>query len=416
MNKFSLAILLIAILAILKSTLAGSAQSEAYLSEVTGPACPLCTLLVGKVKDVVHDYEGKITDEFKDKVCGKLPQSFRGVCNYFVEDYGKQVIDALLNKVEPKKVCSKIGLCDDATWFRKYVTDTQAYIIYMDLIKMGETNDNCALCKYVVSMVGDYVNKSRDEIEMQLLKACKTLSPSLQQLCDTVVLLYGRQIIDYILAFETPEKVCQQVKLCPADDRKIVKPEDFIPEEFIHEGTVQCELCKYVINLVQDYIRSNETEAQIKEALQKVCDKFPPLKKQCVSFVETYEPLIIEFLLQKLPSGEICKKIGLCQEELVLDNDVSCPLCKMVVGAVADYLEKNETVSFIKEKVTALCNYLPSEYSGMCKFVADQYIVQIIQYLEHQIQPDVICQKIGLCPAQEPFIGLSLRSAEMQKN
>lgn len=403
MNKISLSLLIIAILAILQSTLAGSVKPEEYLSEVKGPACPLCTLLVGKVKDAAKDYEGKITDEFKSQVCGRLPQSIQGLCDYFVDDYGKQVIDALLNKVEPHQICAKIGLCEDNAWFRKYVTDTQAYLIYMDLIKMGQSNDNCAMCKYLVSLIEDYANRSRDELEAELLKGCKALPGAFQQLCDTVVLLYGRQILDYILEYETPSKVCEQVKLCPAT---VAEPVD--------EDTVQCELCKYVLNLVEDYIRGNDTEAKIKEALEKVCDHFPPLKKQCLAFVDTYEPLIIEFVLQKLPPAEICKKIGLCADSLkqkIINDSSACPLCKFVVGTVEDYLEKNETVDFIKQKVDTLCGYLPAEYASLCTYVADQYIVLIIQYLEQKYTPDVICQKIGLCDAakSEPFIGLPLK-------
>lgn len=406
MNKLSLSVLIIAVLAIIQATLAGQVKPENYLAEVQGPACPLCTLLVGKVKDAVHDYEGKITDEFKAQVCGKLPQSIQGLCNYFVDDYGKQVIDALLNKVEPKAVCAKIGLCEDNAWFRKYVTDTQAYIIYMELINMGENNDNCAMCKYIVSLVEDYANRSRDELESAMLAGCKKLPGALQQLCDTVVLLYGRQIMDYIIAFETPDKVCQQIKLCPVEA---------VVEEVAHEGTVQCELCKYVLNLVSDYIRGNETEAKIKEALEKVCEKFPPLKKQCIAFVDTYEPLIIEFILQKLPADEICKKIGIChQDELKFEE--ACPLCKFVVGTVEDYLEKNETVEFIKEKVHDLCEFLPSEYSSMCKFVADQYIVQIIQYLEQKYSPEFICEKLGLCQAQMIGLALPKDAANMKMN
>eukprot|EP00818_Percolomonas_sp_WS_P005429 CAMPEP_0117448824 /NCGR_PEP_ID=MMETSP0759-20121206/7611_1 /TAXON_ID=63605 /ORGANISM="Percolomonas cosmopolitus, Strain WS" /LENGTH=427 /DNA_ID=CAMNT_0005241245 /DNA_START=17 /DNA_END=1300 /DNA_ORIENTATION=- len=405
-SKSILSILLLAIiLAFIPSGQSVNVHKNEYLADVQGPACPLCTLLVGKVKEAASEYKGLVTEEFKQLVCKKLPSATQGLCNQFVEEYGPAVIDALLKKLDPQAVCSKLGLCDDAVWFRKYVTDKDAYLIYIELQQMGESNDNCAMCKYIVGEVEQYANSSREELEHRLIKACELLPGQLEQLCDTVILLYGPQILDYILTYETPEIVCKQVGLCPktAQEETPVVPAP-VPVQDDESNDGKCELCKYVLNLAEEYIQGNATEEKIKDALHKVCNKFPPIAGACVAFVDQYEPMIVEYLLQKLTPEQICQKIGLCPKSVPViefNDESACPLCKFVVGTVEEYMVKNESIAVIEEKVHQICDFLPETYSGMCKSMADMYVPQIIGYLKEKYTPAAVCEALTLCPKEE---------------
>jgi len=403
MSKLLSLLLVALLLAFVPQSFAdANVHKNQYLAEVQGPACPLCKLLVGKVKEAADQYKGVVTEEFKQLVCNKLPSTTQGLCRSFVDEYGPRVIDALLNKLDPEAVCSKLGLCDDAVWYRRFVTDKDAYLIYMELEKMGESNDNCALCKYIVGEVEQYANSSREELEHRLLKACELLPGQLEQLCDTVILLYGPQILDYILTYETPEIVCKQIGLCAKTLEEAAAPAVVAPVVVEDDNDGKCELCKYVLNLAQEYIQGNATEEKIKESLHKVCNRFPPIAGMCISFVDQYEPLIVQYLLAKFTPEEICAKIGLCPKkvivELDLNDETTCPLCKFVVNTVEEYLVKNESIAIIEQKVQEICGYLPDTYSGMCKAMAQMYIPQIIQYLKEKYSPAAVCEAIGVCP------------------
>ena len=45
------------------------------------------------------------------KVCGLLSSDIREECKSFVAQYGEDIIDLLINEVDPQQVCSKLTLC-----------------------------------------------------------------------------------------------------------------------------------------------------------------------------------------------------------------------------------------------------------------------------------------------------------------
>ena len=46
-----------------------------------------------------------------EKVCSILPSQFRSECDDLIEQYGKTIIQMLINDESPQKICSSIGLC-----------------------------------------------------------------------------------------------------------------------------------------------------------------------------------------------------------------------------------------------------------------------------------------------------------------
>ena len=54
-------------------------------------------------------------------------------------------------------------------------------------------------------------------------------------------------------------------------------------------------------------------QKQVEDALETVCSKLPSsFKSQCVEFIDTYTPQILDLLSQKLSPTLICGKLGLC--------------------------------------------------------------------------------------------------------
>ena len=46
-----------------------------------------------------------------EKVCGLLSADIRDECKAFVEMYGPEVVDFLIDELSPNDICAKIKLC-----------------------------------------------------------------------------------------------------------------------------------------------------------------------------------------------------------------------------------------------------------------------------------------------------------------
>lgn len=50
-----------------------------------------------------------------EKVCSLLPPTLSAQCKDLIETYGQAIIELLIQEVDPKTVCSLLGLCRDAS-------------------------------------------------------------------------------------------------------------------------------------------------------------------------------------------------------------------------------------------------------------------------------------------------------------
>ena len=46
-----------------------------------------------------------------DDVCNLLPKTVSTECKDFVKDYGKEILNLLLQSIDPQQICTAIGLC-----------------------------------------------------------------------------------------------------------------------------------------------------------------------------------------------------------------------------------------------------------------------------------------------------------------
>ena len=77
--------------------------------------------------------------------------------------------------------------------------------------------------------------------------------------------------------------------------------------------SAECSLCKYVINYVDNIIQNNKSAAAIEAALEKVCTILPkPIEPACKLFVETYEPKLVQLLLNYTNVEQVCDALKLC--------------------------------------------------------------------------------------------------------
>lgn len=78
--------------------------------------------------------------------------------------------------------------------------------------------------------------------------------------------------------------------------------------------STQCALCKYVVAYVDAVIQTNQSEAAVNAALEKVCHIVPhSLNASCVQFVDTFGPELVEYIAKYGTPDAVCAALTLCK-------------------------------------------------------------------------------------------------------
>lgn len=74
----------------------------------------------------------------------------------------------------------------------------------------------CTVCQYAVQFL-DYElknNRTEQAVVSALDKVCKIAPSSLRDQCDALINSYGVYLVQLLIEFADPLKVCQAIKLC----------------------------------------------------------------------------------------------------------------------------------------------------------------------------------------------------------
>lgn len=99
----------------------------------------------------------------------------------------------------------------------------------------------CEICEWLVATAEGFVNKTKPQIEQELLQICAKLGPY-EQICDQLVLMELPDIIDQIIAKEPPAIVCSQVKICNGSAMAVAAPKA--------ENSGICNMCQLLVTQV----------------------------------------------------------------------------------------------------------------------------------------------------------------------
>jgi len=196
-----------------------------------------------------------------------------------------------------------------------FVCSMKAVVILfvLCLIVRSTFGQTCPFCEYVVATVEQLVenNATESEILQWLEKACALLPTGYSQQCMQAVAQDGPQVIQWIVDNESPEKICQQLSLCPSDEPVVEEPKSIIDLLRLQDDTT-CTICQFVAVTVEKYIANNATQAEIEEGLDQLCSNLPIISGECDSFVEQYLPQLIAWIQQDQPPKAFCVEVGLC--------------------------------------------------------------------------------------------------------
>lgn len=80
------------------------------------------------------------------------------------------------------------------------------------------------------------------------------------------------------------------------------------------------------------------------------------------------------------------------------DNDNICQICLDMVKQARDQLQSNETQEEIKEVFEGSCKLIPIKFVAEgCMKLADEFVVELIETLASEMNPQAVCSVAGLC-------------------
>ncbi|GFP79569.1 aspartic proteinase a1 [Phtheirospermum japonicum] len=100
------------------------------------------------------------------------------------------------------------------------------------------------------------------------------------QECKSVVSIYGKTILEMLLAESEPQKICSRIGLCSTDGTRDVsmiiesvvdkdENRDFGPRDEM------CTACQMAVVWMQNQLRQNKTEEKILDYINQLCDRLP---------------------------------------------------------------------------------------------------------------------------------------------
>jgi len=176
--------------------------------------CTVCKLVITEAEKFIsqNSTEKEIITAL-EKACASLPKSYAPICVAFVDQYGPEVIQLLLNKFPPNQICAQIGLCKNATLVSKFIPKSKNVKSVL-----------CSACEYLLIEIDKYLaeNATEKEIISVIEHICNLLPLKMQPVCDAFIEEYGIAIINLLVNKMQPDQVCKAMKLCTFKSKQTV--------------------------------------------------------------------------------------------------------------------------------------------------------------------------------------------------
>lgn len=118
--------------------------------------------------------------------------------------------------------------------------------------------------------------------------------------------------------------------------------------------------------------------------------------KQC-----TWGP---SFWCKNLTNAKGCHAVRHCiqtvweTQNVPVDDDSICQICKDMVTQARDQLRSNETMEELKEVFEGSCALIPIKIvKKECTKLADDFVPELVEALSSEMNPDQVCSVAGLC-------------------
>lgn len=410
-----------------------------------GALCTACEYTMQLVhmevtKNTIHD---KILQTVRSE-CKKLPL-YVAECEQIVDMFGDQIMEAVEAGTNPRLVCPIIKMCPPSYDFH-----------YLDQTAVVGEKPTCAFCLFAMQEIKEVVNKNstKDSILSVLDGLCTHLSVKLQEPCKVFVETYSAEVVDMILADFTPQEACVFIRLCTSSEPKLNRIKLPSPsssesseeyKDFEDDSTEikspklvdnpQCQLCKAVIDLLEQRVIDHKSKDEIRRELENSCSRLRKFQKECKAFVDKYSDRIVDLVSQELEPQRVCQELLFC----VMDNEADmqdydfgldiiagsfkipaknddedleigstgCIICEFVMTKAEEELNDKQTDEEIKRTIKNICSKMPQTISKECNQFIDYYFDMIIALIE-TTKPNEMCAALKLCPKSNALLDAKL--------
>jgi saposin len=263
----------------------------------------------------------------------------------------------------------------------------------------------CSICTTVLTAAQGLLEQNKTEAQILSLiekELCGKLG-SLNSTCVQYVEAYGRTILYELGQKIDPSIVCHHIGLC---DAKPVPASKFNLPVLADKNSLNCTLCKLVFQQVVNLIKSNATEAQILALIEKdLCTALGTLSPVCKSIIDSFGPMILNYLANGVDPEKVCELIGMCTKpyykqpvvEPVIKNTVYCTVCQYAVQFLDNELKNNKTEAAVVSALDKVCGIVPATLRDQCNSLIQTYGVYLVELLVQFADPTKVCQAIKLC-------------------
>eukprot|EP00768_Dysnectes_brevis_P008631 gnl/Dysnectes_brevis/794_a875_3686.p1 GENE.gnl/Dysnectes_brevis/794_a875_3686~~gnl/Dysnectes_brevis/794_a875_3686.p1 ORF type:complete len:222 (-),score=40.32 gnl/Dysnectes_brevis/794_a875_3686:73-738(-) len=169
--------------------------------------CTICEIVIQIADDVIEtDWtEGEI-ESFLEKICVYVPDSLTYECELMIESYLPDLVDLLVQQLDPLSICSLLTLCDGST---SIAVDTK--------LRSDVEDGECSLCDGIVGIIEDLLDSETaiDDILVLLEDICSwSIFGSLEAECDAMADSYLPAIIDALVLEYPADVVCSLLGFC----------------------------------------------------------------------------------------------------------------------------------------------------------------------------------------------------------
>ncbi|RNA12359.1 proactivator polypeptide-like [Brachionus plicatilis] len=315
--------------------------------------CVMCEFLITVLeKYITQNSTIPEIEAWMSYVCQHvMPVSIRGECSDFVTTYGEIILNLLTSQVPPQKVCTFMKLCSNSEKGPLFGEETDLFKHKSSLVWQKEKSAverveesrgmsiRCTVCQFSIQYISNEysLDKTEKAVEFTISNVCKLIPKSYRAHCDSMVDRHGVRLINFMDKFSEPVQVCSKIRFCPAENNKdaLVNMIEVVParpvenrnevrhvEEpvFLGNKTLQCSLCLYVAEMIDNKLKENKTEEQITKELLLVCNLFPDtLKDQCSAFINEYGPYVVQLIASDLDPDVTCAALKLCEKTMQRD-------------------------------------------------------------------------------------------------
>ena len=196
-----------------------------------------------------------------------------------------------------------------------------------------------------------------------------------------------------------------------AQVRMVAILEESITKAMAHTNDdCDCEVCEYIVNLFDSYVKRNSTQSLIETYFNKLCQNVPePMRPMCTQTVEKHFMVLISAFGQIDPA-KACRdecsggaRITKSRPRVVNDvmsppvNTCLCQVCQQIIQILDQELMKATVQSASVTDFERYCSYVsPASAASKCTDDAKKYIPELYSLLSH-MDPLRTCNRFAFC-------------------